>query len=254
MLGRRRPSWKKGRKCVRSLAWCRSAAHAWADLIGGMALVMRYLEGLEDRSTYSHDGNLPTPRTSIAQHAEKKHGTDGAGTAGAGAGSGAGSGAGAGSEQPPCKRKSPALDVTEDGRTGARDEAGTTKRPRGTELVGSQVIPVKPAYPRRCEFFHWSAVRLPLRAHTVDVALVDLPFGMRHLTRKQCKKLYPEYAAVVERCLHIRPLVQPPDCWCTLQVSHRAHTCPTPTTRPCRASYFLAEVATTQRKRHLAVR
>ena len=57
---------------------------------------MRYLEGLEDRSTYSHDGNLPTPRTSIAQHAEKKHGTDGAGTADAGAGSGAGFGGGGG--------------------------------------------------------------------------------------------------------------------------------------------------------------
>ena len=53
------------------------------------------------------------------------------------------------------------------------------------------------------EFVRWDAARLPLRASTVDVAVVDLPFGVRCGNTELNKKLYP--AALAELARVLRP-------------------------------------------------
>lgn len=44
---------------------------------------------------------------------------------------------------------------------------------------------------RTCEWLQWDAGRLPVRDGSIDVVLVDMPFGKRVGTRGEMKRLYP---------------------------------------------------------------
>lgn len=54
---------------------------------------------------------------------------------------------------------------------------------------------------RSVELCAWDARRLPVRDHTVDVVISDLPWGRRELTYNQCAKLYPALVKELTRIL-----------------------------------------------------
>jgi len=54
---------------------------------------------------------------------------------------------------------------------------------------------------QKTDFFVWDASKLPLADKSVDVFICDLPFGMRHGTYRQTRKLMPKFMAEVHRSL-----------------------------------------------------
>ena len=84
----------------------------------------------------------------------------------------------------------------------AEQLAANARRYRASQAASASSASARP--PRGpVEFVRWDAARLPLRAGCADVAVVDLPFGVRCGSADLNERLYP--AALAELARVLRP-------------------------------------------------
>lgn len=80
------------------------------------------------------------------------------------------------------------------------DAGADTRSGEGTTAPGP--VPAERATAvAEADYLAWDARRLPLRSGSVDVIVVDLPFGSRHGTYRTIQRLYPAFAREAARIL-----------------------------------------------------